>query len=271
VYSICASYDCPMPPSVDGTQASGSQTVGRAIKILSCFTTRTPGLTLTEVSRQVGLSLPTTHRLLRTLQSHDLVALDETTRRYGLGPGLIRLAQPILRQDGALVKAAPILERLCRFTRETVAVWWLVGHERVCVFELISPEPIHMASGVGQTYPLYAGAGGKALLAYMTQDELESVLRPLDLNRAMKIQAAGLKEELDRIRRSGYATSLAEIVPGAASISAALRSASGRPLAAINVTGPVARFTPQRMDEVATALLEAVRAIGEQWGGNGQI
>lgn len=260
-----------MPDAKNGLQAAGAKTVGRAVQILGCFTTRTPSLTLTQVSRQVGLSLPTTHRLLRTLQSYDLVALDAATRRYGLGPGLIRLAQPILRQDGALALAAPILDHLCHLTRETVAVWWLVGQERVCVFEVISPEPIHMASGVGQTYPLYAGAGGKALLAYMSQGELDSVLHQLEVTQAIGVQRAELNGELDRVRRNGYATSLEEIVPGAASVSAALRSPLGRPLAAINVTGPVARFTPERMDEVATSLLAAVSAISERLGGNGVL
>ena len=257
-----------MPHSANGSRA---QTVDRAIKILTCFDARTPGLTLTEVSRKVGLSLPTTHRLLRTLQSHDLVAWDMGSHRYGLGPGLVRLAQPILRQDGALKLAVPILEQLCNLTRETVAVWWLVGRERVCVFELISPEPIHMAHGVGQAFPLYAGAGGKALMAYLTETEVDSVLQHMDLASQAKPEPAALKDELDRVRRDGYATSLEEIVPGAASISAALRNASGRPLAAVNVTGPVARFTPERMDHDAVALLQAVRSINLRFGGDASL
>jgi DNA-binding IclR family transcriptional regulator len=149
------------PPSV-----SGAQTLLRALDILECFTTDGGSLTLAEISRSVGLTTPTTHRLLRALTVRGMV-VDDGNRHYSLGPTVMRLASAVMyRANDLITIGTPALERLREETGETVSLHTILGEERVCVAEFVSPEPIHMESGVSHVYPLYAGAAGKVLIAW---------------------------------------------------------------------------------------------------------
>mgnify|MGYP001618146856 FL=1 len=251
----------------------GTQTVGRALEILACFTaTDRPSLSVTEISARVRLTVPTVHRLVKALQAREMVVSDPVSRRYSLGPGVMRLARVIMQRDDLQAIALPHLLALRERTRETVGLHWLVGHERVCVVELVSPHPIRMASGVGQVYPLYAGAAGKALLAWLPREEVDRFLEKAEL-RALTPDTPttrrAVKSELAQIRQRGFATSSGETVSGAAALAAPILDSSGRPVAAINITGPKDRWTPARMADTVQALLDATSRIMRYLGHQG--
>lgn len=254
--------------------ADGAQTAHRALKILESFVGGTPSLSLAEVSALVELTVPTTYRLLRALQSHQMVVWEKASRRYSLGPGVMRLANAILRRDDLLTVAQPILAELRELTGETASLHWLVGHERVCLIELVSPQPIRMASGLGQTYPLYAGAPGKAILAWLDKNEVAAVLAGAAARtgnrreRSYPVLPEGgkLAADLERIRQRGYAISVGETVPGAGAIAAPLLDSSHRAFAAINLTGPVERWNTPIMRKAAPDLIRAAGRIMSFFG-----
>src|SRR5665213_3877818 len=188
------------PPSV-----SGAQTLLRALDILECFTTDGGSLTLAQISRSVKLTTPTTHRRLRALTLRGMV-VDDGNRHYSLGPTVMRLASAIMDRGNDLITiGTPSLERLRAETGETVSLHVALGEQRVCVAELVSPEPIRMESGVGHVYPLYAGAAGKVLLAW-DEDPLARVPQELSRVGPSTIESrAELARELAAVRRRGYA------------------------------------------------------------------
>ncbi|GAF43690.1 IclR family transcriptional regulator [Rhodococcus wratislaviensis] len=240
--------------------ARGVQTALRAISILEVFSTSRPALTLSEISEEVGLAVPTTHRLLKALVSRNLVVLDPESKRYSLGHGVMSLAQIIMQRDDLLSIAYPSLERLRNETSETVSLQNLVGDQRVAVSELASPHPIRMASGVGTPYTLVRGAAGKAILAFMS---------PKDIARLVPSSTSPteLLTELQSIRDEGYATSIGEVVAGASSLAAPIINSSRQVCAAINITGPADRFTQERVAHTAPLLLEVSANITRQLGG----
>ena len=244
------------PPSV-----SGAQTLLRALDILECFTTDGGSLTLAEISRSVGLTTPTTHRLLKALTMRGMV-VDDGNRHYSLGPTVMRLASAVMYRANDLVTiCTPTLERLRIETGETVSLHTILGEERVCVVEFVSPEPIRMESGVGRIYPLYAGAAGKVLIAWGDQHlarlpaELPSV-GPSSIG-----TRAELETELAAVRRRGYATSTSEVVPGAASLAAPVFDSSGTVVAAINVAGPATRWTRSKITATAPKMLAEAQRL----------
>jgi DNA-binding IclR family transcriptional regulator len=252
----------------------GAQTAHRALKILESFVGGTPSLSVAEVSELVDLTAPTTYRLLRALQAHQMVVLEKATRRYSLGPGVMRLANAILRRDDLLTVAQPILAELRQTTGETASLHWLVGHERVCLIELVSPHQIRMASGLGQTYPLYAGAPGKAILAWLDKTEVAAVLAAAKGNtsdrrgKAYPVipQIVELGADLERVRKRGYAMSVGETVPGAGAIAVPLLDSSRHAFAAINLTGPVERWSTKIMRAAAPDLIRAAGQIMSFFG-----
>lgn len=243
---------------------SGAQTAHRALDILTTFSTDRPSQSLSEICESVGLTVPTTHRLLKALQTRDLVVWDPGSRRYSLGSGIMRLARVIVHRDDIAAIAQPGLEKLRNLTAETVGLHWKVGEMRVCILELPSPEPIRMASGVGRSYPLYAGAAGKAMLAWMPAGPRDRVL-----DEATPPRRRALAKELVNIRRLGYAMSVGETTKGAAAVATVLLDANNTVIGAFNLTGPADRFDLRRRKQAVKPLREMASEVMRRMGSTG--
>ncbi|MDO9409020.1 IclR family transcriptional regulator [Patulibacter sp.] len=234
------------------TKTSGAQSVHRAIAILETFSAETPARALVEIAERVGITVPTAHRLLRALQERGLIVLDDATRKYGLGPGIMRLADVVLDQGHVIRTSQATLQRLRETTGETVGLHWRTGDRRVCLLELVSTHPVRMASGVGNTYPLVHGAAGKVILAGLDEDEVSRLIAQ-DEAPSTERSRKRLRDDLSRIAGLGYADSESETVEGASAVAAVIRGADGRPLGALNVTGPADRFDDAARSAAATA------------------
>lgn len=244
----------------------GSQSVHRALGVLQCFTVESPTLSLTEVSAKTGLTMPTAHRMVKALQREDYLVQVVDNGHYSLGPAVMRLARVILARDNhdeLVVAAMPVLERLRLATGETVGLHAPFGRERVCVVELASRQPIRMATGVGQAYPLHAGAAGKALLAWQPDEAVDRYLET-ELEQVTDStidDPSSLREALRAVRERGYATSHGETVAGASALAAPVFSAASSVAGVVNVTGPADRWTVEHMDEHRETVLAATREI----------
>lgn len=231
-----------MPASAAATSVAGAQTLLRALDILEAFAEEGASLSLADLGRRAGLTAPTTHRLVKALVSRGFVVPD-AGRRYSLGPAVMRLASVVMqRTDDLVALAMPTLDRLRELTGETASLHVLLGSERICVAELVSPEPIRMQSDVGRAYPIYAGAAGKAILAWHPGAVERLGLRLVKVGPLTITDAAKLERELERIRQRGYAESESEVVAGAAALAVPVLGGSDGVLAAINVAGPSMRW-----------------------------
>jgi DNA-binding IclR family transcriptional regulator len=249
----------------EGGALRGAQTVYRAISILETFKADHAVLTLAEICEAVELTPPTAHRLLRALRSHDLISFDERARTYSLGAGVMRLASVLLNRDDVLSIVGPRLHRLRDLTNETVALHWRVEDHRVCLMENVSTQQIRMASGLGKAYPLVAGAAGKAILAYVPEEDVERTIE-MERRNGRKLSAAALKAELQETRRRGYAQSVGETVSSAAAVAAPILNSAGRAIGALNVTGPADRVDDIFVAKTVPLLLSATHEVMEQLG-----
>lgn len=240
---------------------SGAQTLLRGLDILECFVREGSSLTLAQISRSVGLTTPTTHRLLKALATRGMV-VDDGNRHYSLGPAVMRLSLAVMNRTNDLIAVGgPTLDRLRVLTGETVSLHTILGDERVCITELVSPEPIRMESGVGNVHPLFAGAAGKVLIAW--DDELVERL-PARLPRVGPNTIATrseLEADLAEVRARGYATSVNEVVVGASALAVPLFDGGGAVIAAINIAGPADRWSPDKLEQLAPAVLNEAQRL----------
>ncbi len=260
-----------MPSKTTPQPVSSSRptSIEKAIDILFCFDPAHPELRLTDISQRVGLHKSTAHRLLSILRKKGLIIADPVRQLYSLGPGVVELAWMSLQQQDLNALCRPYLEQLRRATNETVSLYTRMGDKRVCVEEFESGQDVKYSQSVGLTAPLHVGAPGKALLAFLPDDELEALLQELPFTAITPNTVTDpeqFKTELAATRARGYAVSSGERSPGAAAVAAPLRDRHGRPIAAIGVLGPSQRLTRGVLRDVGKHVMRVAQEISSALG-----
>src|SRR6516165_9992291 len=166
-------------PSGVSLKTKNVRAVERSIDILESFLPEKPWMSVLEIQRKVPLSRPTLYRLLQTLIAKGLVRAEGDPQRFALDFGIGRLAHNWIAGIDVITLARPILEELRNATGETTALFLRRGNLRQCVAEVVSPHVLALSRGLGETDHLWRGASGKAILAFMKDDEVAAVLRTL--------------------------------------------------------------------------------------------
>jgi len=243
--------------------------VERAMDVLLYFgRSGQPDLGVTEIATALGLTKAAVHRILTALRSRELITVDPTTRRYALGHAAIALGRAYLARTDLRAMAAPELRRLVAETGETATLSLRRGDTRLYVDQVVPDQELRMEVTLGIPYPLHAGASSKAFLAFIDPSEVEAYIsrHPLDaLTDKTVTDPARLRKDLAQIRQRGYAASLGERQPGAASIAAPVYDHDGHVVAVVSVAGPAARFRPDRSG-LAEALIAAASRMSAQLG-----
>ena len=184
--------------------------------------------TLAGLVTATGLARPTAHRLAVALEHHRLVARD-LQGRFVLGP------------------------RLRDITGESSQLWRRQGDYRVCVAAAERPSGLRDTIPVGSQLTMRAGSAAQILLAW---EDPERIHRGLQ-------NAAFSAAALSGIRRRGWSQSIGEREQGVASVSAPVRSPSGKIVAAVSVSGPLERLSRQPGRMHAPAVVAAAERLSE--------
>lgn len=247
----------------DGFQ--GIQSVSRALTILELFSDRRPALSVSEVAELTGLNRATCYRFCQTLRQ--LGYLEEVgERRFRPGLKAVSLAASALSSRELPELALPYLRRLREDINETVNMGLLDDTEVVYVARVLSDHLIALRLYVGSRLPAYASSLGRAMLAFLSEDEAEAIIDRSELKaltRHTLVDRRRLTEELGRIREQGYALNDQEIANGLRGVAAPVLSASGRPVAAINISVPHPLAETDALERVlAPRVMETAREIG---------
>jgi DNA-binding IclR family transcriptional regulator len=152
-------------------------------------------------------------------------------------------------------------------TWETVALTVLIGRERVYVDQLVSPQEIKLAVELGRPFPLHAGASGRAIMAFLSEDTRETLLsQPLErMSPHTVVDPQALRVLLDEVREAGLAVSRSERQEGAAAIAAPVFDARGI-AGAISVCGPEYRFDDVAVGRYRQLLRSAATELSRELG-----
>jgi len=246
----------------NGGSGHNVRAVARAIDILVAVGGRP--LRLSDLSARVGLHKASVARLAETLVAAGMLARDERLN-YSLGPQVVLLAGQLLSQYR---RAADLLreplQRVWNATRETVTVHVRVDLECLCVAEIPTPQPIGYRAGPGTRAPLHAGATSKVLLAFLPDGERTEILGRLALvpiTGRTVTSVERLTQQLEDIRRQGFAISASEYIVGGAAVSVPVFDLTGV-TAAVSVHGPESRLTEAKLEEYGALLMREIRPLG---------
>ena len=207
--------------------------------------------TLASLVASTGLARPTAHRLAVALEHHRLVARD-TQGRFVLGPRLGELAAAA-GEDRLLATAGPVLARLRDITGESAQLFRRQGEFRVCVASADRPAGLRDSVPVGSQLTMAAGSSAQVLLAWEDPERMHRGLQ----------SAAFSAAALAGIRRRGWAQSVGEREPGVASVSAPVRTPSGKVVASVSVSGPIERLSRQPGRMHAPAVMAAAERLSQ--------
>lgn len=225
---------------------------------------------VTQVAAELKISKAAAHRILTTLKEGGLVEVDEESRRYRLGPGVLALASRYMGDLDVLETARPLMRSLSLETAETVTISIRTGWERVYVDQVTPVREVKMSVQIGKPFPLHAGSSGKVTLAYMPVDDVETYLKR-GLRKVTELtvtDVAELRRQLDHIRGQGYAQSFGERQVGAGSTAAPILDAGGHAVAVMSVCGPIERFR-EEVDDCSRRLLAVTGQLSARMGYRG--
>jgi IclR family transcriptional regulator, KDG regulon repressor len=243
--------------------ADSTSMIRRVVVILDCFTADQPKLGVREVARLTGLSASTAGRIMAELKDLGILQQNSATRTYSLGSKILAWSGVYMDSLDMRTLALPLMEELRRSTFETISLYIMDGYERLCVERMESHQNVRMTSRVGHRLPLYAGSAGKAIMAFLSDEKIIEILQHTDLKPFTTqtiTDPEAILAELHQIRQRGYSISMGEWISEASGVAAPILRQGAEVVGAISISGPRARFEPEKVLQYGK---EIVRAAGQ--------
>jgi DNA-binding IclR family transcriptional regulator len=240
--------------------------VTRALDIFELLAASKIGLTLSDLSNALGVPKSSVHYLLNSLRNRGYVHRNETTKRFLLGLKILTLSNAALSGIELRREAAPYLRRLMEKSGLTVHLAVLEGDEAVLVERIEPPSAPRVATWIGKRMDLHCTGVGKAILAYLPDEDFDRMVREHGFTRYNEntlVSRRRLVEEVARIRKLGYALEDEEGEIGFRCIGCPIFNREGRITAAISVAGTTEEITPERGARLSAYVKETADAISE--------
>ena len=243
------------------------QSIDRAISLLDALAEADGPMALGNLGRAAEVPGSTARRLLLTLMSHRFVSQNEETGLYSPGPRLFELAYRVMGRMDLRTQAAPTLDRLNQETALTVHLAILDDGEVVYIDKREANEPVRMYSAVGKRAPVHCTALGKALIAFLEEEQVRKIVKAKGLPRFTKNTITtwrGLTENLKQVRGRGFSQDKAEQQDRIYCIGAPIRDHSGKVVASISLTGTVYSHEIGQLERIAPVLIRAATEYLDQ-------
>jgi DNA-binding IclR family transcriptional regulator len=243
--------------------------VERAFAIIRVLAARGP-LSLAEVVEESGLNKSTTFYTLRTLVTLDVVAYDEGTRAYTLGPALMELGLIASRKFSDVAVAKRNLAELLEDTNVTIALYRRISLDEVMLVDKIErAHRVRISVQAGEHVPIQGGSVGRAFLAFDGRRTVDHVLEdglkkftPKSITRP-----AVFREELIAVRERGWAVDHEGFALGVSTVAAPIFGADGKVILVAVAVGFTSLLTDEVAKEYGENLRRACDRIGHILGG----
>lgn len=245
------------------------QSVDRALRILDLFDEFDNELKITDISARMNLHKSTVHSLLKTLQKHRYIEQNQDNGKYRLGMKLFERGNYVLHTLDIRTVAKNYLTELSVKTGNTIHLVILDGKEGVYIDKVEGPSATVLYSRIGRRVPIHSSAVGKALVAFMNEQELEQILRDYEYNAHTPntiTNEADFRKELEKVRAQGFSVDNEENEPGVACIAVPIRNHSNNVIAAMSMSQPATRLDQQELEKAKMMLMQAANEISLKLG-----
>lgn len=245
------------------------ESVDRMVSVLKALE-MAPEQSLDQVARQADLNESTALRYLLSLTHYELVERDAVSGRFRLGLSLFRLGTKSVAHRDTVTSSLSVMERLLAEFGESVNLAVRQQGQVVLLRVLESATPTRKGAHPGESDPWHATALGKAMLAYMSEEDVLEILRASPLHSYTPNTFTSEEEvlrDLQRTRVRGFALDDEESVEGLRCVAVAIRDHDGVARFALSVSGPKSRMPYQRLEEIGAAMIPGAGEVSRALGG----
>ena len=253
----------------NGAERAAIQSVDRALTLLETIAELGGETTLSKLAERTGLNISTCHHLLATLVQRGFVTKAVARRGYALGARILYLSHVCLQVDLPR-RAQAVLDRINQTTGETVQLAALQGDSLVNILKREARHAVRVGAGtIGTADAAHATATGKAMLAWLPEDEMRRIVAAHGMTRFTPntiTDFVALAEELKVVRRDGCAMDREEFRPGVICVGAAIRDQSGAVVGSISASAPTMRASDEHLAQMREEVIAATRALSVELG-----
>lgn len=229
------------------------EALAKGLAVLECFDAAHPDMTLSDISRRVGLSPAAARRSLITLGALGYVG--QNGKRFHLRPKVMTLGSGFYFAARIDELMLPELRQIVETHGDASSVATLEGADVVYIAHHSTQRARRATATVGARYPAHATSLGRVLLAGLPDAALDEVLdqmTPVALTSRTVTDKAELRRLILAARQDGFAATVDQLDYGITALAVPIRAADGRVVAALNSSGYTGMVTPE--DMVATRL-----------------
>jgi IclR family transcriptional regulator, KDG regulon repressor len=229
-------------------------------------------LGLAEISRELSLNKVSVFRILSSLEEVGWVIHEPFSQKYKLSENLLMFGLRLLSRIELQKIAGPHLYELAHLTGETTALSIRLGLERIFLQEIPGRYENVVIIPIGSSMPLWIGADGKSMLAFLPEDDIEKVIKHLDdpipalTLLGCKVDVLTLKEKLAKIKEQGYDISAGEIHPDGCAVAAPIFGHNHTVIGSLRLRGLLPRFNPELATKYAPFVIKTANRISQELG-----
>lgn len=237
--------------------------VTRIFTLLDSFTAERPELGVREISRIVHFPPSTCSRMLAILRDEGVLQQNPANKLYRLSGRVLHWAGNYRAGLPLHERALPLMRQLQERTDETVSLYLREDDHRVCINRLESGRSVRLVENIGQALDLHTGSGGRAILAFLPNDEIERILDNVEArNPGEPLDRVRIQQQLTAVRENGYAISYGEWMPEASGVGIPVFDENRIPVGSISVSGPTSRFEKEDvLNEIIFHLQPVIHAL----------
>ncbi|WP_252313090.1 IclR family transcriptional regulator [Sinobaca sp. H24] len=245
------------------------KSVDRALQMIAVISTHKEGIGVTGLAEKIGVTKSAAFKILTTLVEHGYAEQDRTTKKYKLGYKYLELSSLLLESMDIRTLARPFLQELEEETNEVIHLVVMDQEQMVYIDKLEGYETLRMHSKVGRRAPGHCTSAGKMILAHLSPEEVEHVLREqgMEPHTPYTITDKGvLLKELEAVRNRGYAVEEQENELGITCIAAPVFDNKKKITGAVSISGPSIRMSKERIQKISPLLIDVTSRISSRLG-----
>ncbi len=241
----------------------------RALSIIELLAEHPEGLSISEITDYLEYPRNSIFRITSTLLDNDYLIRDEETKVFQLSLKLLTLGHAAISEQNLVDKSLHVMRHLRDIYKETVPLGILSDTEGITIEEVQGTHPFRFVLEPGKRFHLHTSAPGKAMVAYLPDNEREELLDKIDyiqFNERTITNKEDYRRVLEAVREKGYSTDCVEETEGMNCVGAPIFNRKGYPVAAIWITGPASRLKKSDFDKIGKDVRKHADKISAELG-----